>query len=86
MEREERATGFEPVTSSLGSWHSTPELRPQGYGYITYTIELAVYNRGAKTPRVQRRQPVPQLSDVLLDAVLHDVGALAHLAAGRYRL
>src|SRR2546427_1922084 len=25
----ERATGFEPVTSSLGSWHSTPELRPQ---------------------------------------------------------
>src|SRR3989454_1651859 len=27
----ERATGFEPVTSSLGSWHSTPELRPQ-YG------------------------------------------------------
>src|SRR5882762_3166185 len=25
----ERATGFEPVTSSLGSWHSTPELRPR---------------------------------------------------------
>src|SRR5437764_12416553 len=25
----ERATGFEPVTSSLGSWDSTPELRPQ---------------------------------------------------------
>src|SRR5207247_342512 len=25
----ERATGFEPATSSLGSWHSTPELRPQ---------------------------------------------------------
>src|SRR6266508_3748666 len=38
----ERATGFEPATSSLGSWHSTPELRPRGYGYITYTIELAV--------------------------------------------
>ena len=25
---EERATGLEPVTSSLGSWHSTTELRP----------------------------------------------------------
>jgi hypothetical protein len=24
----ERATGFEPATSSLGSWHSTTELRP----------------------------------------------------------
>jgi hypothetical protein len=24
----ERATGFEPATSSLGSWHSTAELRP----------------------------------------------------------
>src|SRR5207245_7836999 len=26
---EERATGVEPATSSLGSWHSTTELRPQ---------------------------------------------------------
>ena len=25
---EERARGFEPLTSSLGSWHSTTELRP----------------------------------------------------------
>ena len=25
-----RATGFEPATSSLGSWHSTTELRPRG--------------------------------------------------------
>jgi hypothetical protein len=24
----ERATGVEPATSSLGSWHSTTELRP----------------------------------------------------------
>ena len=24
----ERATGLEPATSSLGSWHSTTELRP----------------------------------------------------------
>ena len=26
----ERATGLEPATSSLGSWHSTTELRPLG--------------------------------------------------------
>src|SRR5215207_8490530 len=26
--RLERAMGFEPTTSSLGSWHSTTELRP----------------------------------------------------------
>ena len=26
----ERATGVEPATSSLGSWHSTAELRPRG--------------------------------------------------------
>src|SRR5256712_2866664 len=31
----ERATGFEPATSSLGSWHSTPELRPRGYHATT---------------------------------------------------
>src|SRR5271156_1331657 len=27
--RSERAMGFEPTTSSLGSWHSTAELRPR---------------------------------------------------------
>src|SRR6185369_6997398 len=27
----ERATGVEPATSSLGSWHSTTELRPQEF-------------------------------------------------------
>ena len=26
---QERAKGFEPSTSSLGSWHSTTELRPR---------------------------------------------------------
>jgi hypothetical protein len=28
--RKERATGFEPATPSLGSWHSTAELCPLG--------------------------------------------------------
>ena len=27
-EKLERAAGIEPTTSSLGSWHSTAELRP----------------------------------------------------------
>ena len=31
----ERPTGFEPATSSLGSWHSATELRPLGALHIT---------------------------------------------------
>jgi hypothetical protein len=31
----ERPTGFEPATSSLGSWHSATELRPLDASYIT---------------------------------------------------
>src|SRR5690348_3711186 len=31
----ERPTGFEPATSSLGSWHSATELRPPSAPYIT---------------------------------------------------
>src|SRR5574341_2443174 len=34
-EELERPTGFEPATSSLGSWHSATELRPPGVSYIT---------------------------------------------------
>ena len=30
IEKMERETGLEPVTSSLGSWHSTTELLPLG--------------------------------------------------------
>src|SRR5437773_11555232 len=32
----ERPTGFEPATSSLGSWHSATELRPPGASYTTH--------------------------------------------------
>src|SRR5438552_2248190 len=31
----ERPTGFEPATSSLGSWHSATELRPPDASYTT---------------------------------------------------
>src|ERR1039457_4643299 len=32
IEKMERETGFEPATSSLGSWHSTTELLPLAVG------------------------------------------------------
>src|SRR5213594_496587 len=64
----ERATGFEPATSSLGSWHSTPELRPRGYSVITYTVRLAVYARGNIGGNIQPSQPVPKLSSELFNA------------------
>src|SRR5881409_995385 len=35
-EELERPTGFEPATSSLGSWHSATELRPPGASYTTH--------------------------------------------------
>ena len=31
IEKMERETGFEPATSSLGSWHSTAELLPLSF-------------------------------------------------------
>ena len=39
----ERATGLEPATSSLGSWHSTTELRPR-------TVEGKAEKAEAKEP------------------------------------
>ncbi len=40
--RIKRETGFEPATSSLGSWRSTTELLPHlvSLPYTMYTIEL----------------------------------------------
>ena len=38
IETEERETGIEPATSSLGSWHSTAELLPlTDEAYNTYS-------------------------------------------------
>ena len=34
----ERETGFEPATSSLGSWHSTTELLPPGVTALSQQI------------------------------------------------
>src|SRR5262249_36484853 len=38
----ERAMGFEPTTSSLGSWHSTTELRPQSIAGHEFPSNLLV--------------------------------------------
>jgi hypothetical protein len=47
----ERETGFEPATSSLGSWHSTTELLPPG------VIQNFRYpNITASSARVQSRR------------------------------
>jgi hypothetical protein len=35
IEKMERETGFEPATSSLGSWHSTTELLPPAFFSMT---------------------------------------------------
>src|SRR3989441_2394751 len=52
----ERPTGFEPATSSLGSWHSATELRPPGASYITHRRVLRI---------VERRRYCDSLSDML---------------------
>ncbi len=47
----ERATGVEPATSSLGSWHSTAELRPPAWesrvAAAHCQIDPLIYSRGA---------------------------------------
>src|SRR5438105_14421192 len=54
----ERATGFEPVTSSLGSWHSTPELRPQN----AFPSNGKTYRNLHAHPRTRKpRQAQPRL-------------------------
>ena len=35
---QQRAKGFEPSTSSLGSWHSTTELRPQNDHFLRIAL------------------------------------------------
>ncbi len=63
-----RAMGFEPTTSSLGSWHSTAELRPQ----ISTSSDQRLAQRGrrslARATKAFRpsgsRRPIRSLPDV----------------------
>ena len=38
IEKMERETGFEPATSSLGSWHSTTELLPRSFVFNHFQV------------------------------------------------
>ena len=51
----ERETGLEPVTSSLGSWHSTTELLPLGF-------DPQCSKNGDGFPSIQLRTDVPRSS------------------------
>jgi hypothetical protein len=52
----ERETGFEPATSSLGSWHSTTELLPRSSGEAGRAASLTSYSTGgAGAARTQER-------------------------------
>src|SRR5579864_3530180 len=46
----ERETGFEPATSSLGSWHSTTELLPHRYwsAKLQYFSAISSKNRNTR--------------------------------------
>ena len=58
IEKMERETGFEPATSSLGSWHSTTELLPRPYDLA---IEL-IPNHLAETAAVSKVSQIHQIS------------------------
>ena len=45
IEKMERETGFEPATSSLGSWHSTTELLP-----LAYVFRYLTASKGLNLP------------------------------------
>src|SRR5206468_7040387 len=68
-EELERPTGFEPATSSLGSWHSATELRPPGASYLT-PIDPALFavleRHGVRLQHlVAARLPVQALGDAV---------------------
>ena len=45
----ERAKGFEPSTSSLGSWHSTAELRPRTFKKNITMIYFTLLSLGTQS-------------------------------------
>ena len=65
---KERARRFELLTSSLGSWHSTTELRPQRFG-------LAWCYLSSQTPSTERCCPRPARL-ILAPALLNDSRAI----------
>src|SRR3984957_18593275 len=61
----ERATGVEPATSSLGSWHSTTELHPLLLRSLTEVLAPAkhpTFRRLPSQPSLAKKNPVRFLS------------------------
>src|SRR5436190_23225421 len=66
--RSKRAMGFEPTTSSLGSWHSTAELRPR------YRTKFTLPRCDGAGNSI--REPIDQLSPPMsIQAISHEGGA-----------
>src|SRR5262245_29741258 len=64
----ERPTGFEPATSSLGSWHSATELRPPGalqYSVATRLLPVLERHVVGLNHLVAPRLPVHALGDAV---------------------
>ena len=63
----ERATGIEPATSSLGSWHSTAELRPlsgrQGIFLYWIILVLSMNSPGLHRPPAEEPSALSTASD-----------------------
>ena len=62
----ERATGFEPATSTLGRWHSTAELRPPVYAFAPLLVQ---------SPRVAFKNKIP-IPAIIVAVALAAVGGL----------
>jgi hypothetical protein len=58
----ERATGVEPVTSSLGSWHSTTELRPPAVKSRVAASECQIRKRAEGEKNSTRKRQKKQTS------------------------
>ena len=64
VEKMERETGFEPATSSLGSWHSTTELLPRS----CVVRHLAISQNFSTPSRYHNTAPTGTLAAALVAA------------------
>src|ERR1041385_8609250 len=75
----ERETGFEPATSSLGSWHSTTELLPlESDGSI---LAFSFVRSSGDLPRL--RNPGPPDSQLFVTPTVHS-GEIRHKPRRRH--
>ena len=60
--------GFEPTTSSLGSWHSTTELRPPRVWALLSFAAMAAAARPAASHGPRWSGPIPLMGLILIRA------------------